>query len=242
MRHAHAVTADLNSRADGSQKQSCVCARVCYWMCEKERQNKWVCSFQLKSLMSTGEKENMVHSFSLHTTYGKRWKALSVKPAFLNFPLRKPQFWNTHTVHYKYYYCYYYVWSCTFTTADTYFDSGATVTYSTSHNYWTDRENNKTNTHWGIVFKVTISTRQGSTNTSQKQGANKNNHHFTPIVLPVVLCKTTVLSLRDVTVGAKVRTKSILLTKYYVNMLLVSAGAGIFVKMGSFRRSWNMAG
>lgn len=149
--------------------------------------------------------------------------------------MRKPQFWNTHTAHYKHDYCY-----CVWSIYDSRFDSGATVTYSTSHSYWTD---NKTNTHWGFVFKVTISTRQGSTNTSQKQGANKNNHHFTPIVLPVVLCKTTLLSLRDVTVGAKVRTKSILLTKHYVNMLLVQAQGFLFKwdrlgGVGVWQRSW----
>lgn len=35
------------------------------------------------------------------------------------------------------------------------------------------KEKKSTNTHWGIVFKVTISTRQGSTNTSQKRRAEK---------------------------------------------------------------------
>lgn len=65
----------------------------------------------------------------------------------------------------------------------------------------------------GVVFKVTISTWQGSTNTSQKQRANQNNHHFTPIILPVVLCKTTLLSLGDVTVGAKVENKKHLVDK-----------------------------
>lgn len=44
-----------------------------------------------------------------------------------------------------------------------------------------------------------------------------NDHHRTPIILPVILCKTTLLSLRDVTVEAKAETKSILLTTSSVN-------------------------
>lgn len=44
-----------------------------------------------------------------------------------------------------------------------------------------------------------------------------NDHRRTPIILPVILCKTTLLSLRDVTVEAKAETKSILFTKSSVN-------------------------
>lgn len=53
---------------------------------------------------------------------------------------------------------------------------------------------------------VPVSTRQGSTNTSQKpwvQDKKKKKSYFTPVILPVVLSKTTLLSLRDVTVGGK---------------------------------------
>lgn len=98
----------------------------------------------------------------------------------------------------------------------------------------TERTTIQNNKHVYCVFFVfTISTRQGSTDTSQKRGAKINDHHFTPVILPVIVCKTTILSLRDVTVGKEI----ILLTKSVVNMFRQCTDAGIGFQDGLFM-SW----
>ena len=93
MRHAHAVTADLNTVADGSEKwdcvcvcvcvRACVCGCVCVCVCERdgERISESAAIVSKVSLMLTGEKGTVLLSFSRYSTNSLRWKARLIKPA-----------------------------------------------------------------------------------------------------------------------------------------------------------------
>lgn len=160
--------------------------------------------------------ENELHSFSLSTTKSNHWKACLIKPADVPM-LEELQVENLYcsisflikyratNIQHEYHYFF-----------KTFLSHQQIHTASVLHTQ--ERWKEKRKTHWGTVLCSKSRFPQGNAALIHHK-SRENDHCFTPMILPVVLCKTTLLSLRDVTVGAKVKTKSILLTKSFINMI-----------------------
>lgn len=174
--------------------------------------------------MLTVERGKVLHSFGLYSTNSTHWKARLIKPAEWVL-IRKPQqvtsldsailliqYWQRIQEH---------LFKAVISHQQIYTMNQEPQSHTTRPEC-TERTTIQNNTYIA-VFVFMVSTRQGSTDTSQKQGAKINDHHFTPVILPVIVCKTTILSLRDVTVGKEI----ILLTKSIVNMFRQCTDAGI---------------